>query len=97
MTLGTLIKKYRLAAGLTQTNLAEHTRTSQAAISKIESGWTTGGPWATLGLLAGVLGIPPQELGEAVLAAAPDAGPRLTLGIPQPRPRPALPRFGDRQ
>ena len=95
MTLGNLIKKYRLAAGLTQTDLAEYAGTSQPAISRIESGHAAGGPWATLGLLAGVLGIPPQELGEAVIATAPDTGPRLTLGIPQPRP--ALPRFGDRQ
>ncbi len=89
MTLGTLIKKYRGYRDLTQVTLAERVGTTQAHISRLESGHLTGGPWTTLGLLARVLGIPPEELGEAVLATAPDAGPRLTLGIPQPRPAPS--------
>ncbi len=67
MTLGNLIKKHRIAAGLTQVDLAEHVGAAQPTISNLESGRIPPS-LALLSLLAIVLGITPQALGEAVLA-----------------------------
>jgi ribosome-binding protein aMBF1 (putative translation factor) len=52
--LARIIIKHRLAAGITQQELAERMGTSHSAVSRIESGWHTAKP-ETLGRLAEAL------------------------------------------
>jgi transcriptional regulator with XRE-family HTH domain len=84
-TFGELLRRYRLAAGLTQEELAERAQVSQRAISDLERGQRTR-PWRdTVQLLATALG-----LGAADRAQLEVAGRRATYLAPEtigPRPR----------
>ncbi|MEA3224927.1 MAG: helix-turn-helix transcriptional regulator [Planctomycetota bacterium] len=65
-TAGQKIREARIAAGLTQTELAEATHTTQGHISGLERGWHSGRPSypkvATLKRLAVALKCPWYEL-----------------------------------
>ena len=54
--LARIIIKHRLAAGITQLELADRMATSHSAVSRIESGWHTAKP-ETLSRLAEALGM----------------------------------------
>jgi non-specific serine/threonine protein kinase len=96
-TFGDLLRRYRLAAGLTQEELAEHSRLSPRAISDLERG-ARNRPWRdTVQLLADALRLEASgraELEEAARRARPSAaevvrdgthddahGPRTNLPI----------------
>lgn len=73
-TFGALLKRYRLAAGLTQEELAERARLSVRAISDLERGLHHAPQKETVALLADALAATPQE--RAALDAARRAGSR---------------------
>jgi transcriptional regulator with XRE-family HTH domain len=58
---GTLLRRYRLAAGLSQEALAERAGLSAAAISALESGRRTAPRPDTVTLLATALGLTPTN------------------------------------
>jgi predicted ATPase/transcriptional regulator with XRE-family HTH domain len=66
---GDLLRRHRLAAGLTQASLAERARLSVEAISTLERGSRRRPTQATLELLAGALELSPAER-EAFVACA---------------------------
>ncbi|HEX6800073.1 MAG TPA: AAA family ATPase [Ktedonobacterales bacterium] len=61
LTLGGLLRRYRLAAGLTQEELAEKAGLSVNAISALERGISRAPRHDTVTLLAGALGLQPAE------------------------------------
>jgi predicted ATPase len=66
---GALLRRHRLAAGLTQASLAERSRLSVEAISTLERGSRRRPTRATVELLAGALELPPAER-DAFVASA---------------------------
>jgi non-specific serine/threonine protein kinase len=82
---GDLLRRYRLAAGLTQEELAEKSQISPRAISDLERGQRTR-PWRdTIQLLAQALHLDASDRARLEAAARP-ASP-LALGAVGPRPR----------
>ncbi len=73
-TFGALLKRYRLAAELTQEELAERARLSVRAISDLERGLHRAPQKETVALLADALAVTPAE--RAALEAARRAGSR---------------------
>lgn len=73
-TFGALLKRYRLAAGLTQEELAERARLSVRAISDLERGLHRAPQKETVALLADALAVTPPE--RAALEAARRVGSR---------------------
>ena len=73
-TFGALLKRYRLAAGLTQEELAERARLSVRAISDLERGLHRAPQKETVALLADALTVTPAE--RAALEAARRTGSR---------------------
>src|SRR5207244_5287632 len=66
---GDLLRQYRLAAGLTQEELAEKAQVSPRAISDLERGLRTR-PWRdTIQLLANALQVEPSERAQLEAAA----------------------------
>jgi predicted ATPase/transcriptional regulator with XRE-family HTH domain len=95
---GDLLRRHRLAAGLTQEQLAEKAQLSARAVSDLERG-TRSRPWRdTIRLLATALALPPAEraeleaaarrsgtvLGEPPAPAAPSPGPNALSNLPLP-------------
>jgi len=72
---GALLKRHRVAAGLTQEELAEHAKLSVRAISDLERGLHRAPQKDTIGLLAEALALAEQDR-TAFAAAARPAGPR---------------------
>jgi len=92
MTFGALLKRARLAAGLTQEGLAERAGLSAKAVSDLERGPARTPQLDTVARLAGALALDREGraglLAAARPPAAPPARPRLTL------PRPLTPLIG---
>jgi predicted ATPase/transcriptional regulator with XRE-family HTH domain len=94
VTFAELIKRQRLAAGLTQEALAERAGLSAKAVSDLERDPGRSPRLATVTLLADALGAGPQERAE-LLAAARPGGPGATAGAAASAagmPRRAMPR-----
>jgi len=73
---GTLLRRYRLAAGLTQEALAERARISLNGISALERGYRRWPQRGTLALLAGALALSNDQRQAFEAAAAQPAFPR---------------------
>lgn len=87
---GTLLKQYRLAAGLSQEALAERAALSARAISDLERGINRTPRRDTLDLLARALSLPDRKRVTLTLAARPEIDP--TVATPdQHDPRNNLP------
>ncbi len=88
---GAVLRRYRLAAGLSQEALAERSGLSLRGISDLERGERTSPRFETVRLLADGLALDPQQRDELVAAARSsplsDAGPPLL-------PRPHSPLIG---
>jgi predicted ATPase/transcriptional regulator with XRE-family HTH domain len=67
---GRLLRRYRLAAGLSQEGLAERARMSVNGISALERGYRRMPRFETLSLLSGALALSSEQRQEFVLAAA---------------------------
>jgi predicted ATPase/transcriptional regulator with XRE-family HTH domain len=104
---GTLLRQYRLAAGLSQETLAERARLSLHGISALERGYRRTPQRETLELLAGALALNPEQRRTFEQAARQTSfrrgrgGDRVTVG-PWPSPGSAhlplaLTRFVGRQ
>jgi predicted ATPase/transcriptional regulator with XRE-family HTH domain len=91
--LGPLLRRLRLAAGLSQEALAERAGLSAKAVAQLETGKRTAPRAETLGLLAGALALGPEE--RSALAAAargePPALPPAAPGDDRPPPLPVPP------
>jgi predicted ATPase len=87
---GAALKRYRLAAGLTQEALAERARLSARAVSDLERGVNRAPRPGTLALLAKALRLGPEARAALTAAAAPPAAgaalgpPRLPHNLPAP-------------
>lgn len=93
LTFGTLLRRHRLAAGLSQEALAERARVSVEGISALERGFRRAPQRETLELLAGALALSPDQR-RAFEDAAAAASPRrreasVTVG-PWPSSRAAI-------
>lgn len=75
---GRLLRRYRLAAGLSQEALAERAGLSSDAVASLERGRRTAPRADTVARLAGALGIDPTERAALVSAAAGEATARET-------------------
>src|SRR6478672_13464061 len=71
---GSLLKRYRRAAGLTHERLAERAGLSARAISDLERGVSRGPRAGTLGLLIEALQLAPEQRAAFEAAARPGAG-----------------------
>ncbi len=87
-TFGALLKRHRLAAGLSQEQLAERAELTAQAISTLERGFRRAPYRDTVGALARALALSPAEAaafaaavsrGRADMATAPERGPVLPL------------------
>jgi DNA-binding XRE family transcriptional regulator len=78
LAFGELLKRYRLAAGLSQERLAERAGLSERAVSDLERGLRRAPQRATLQLLALALGLCPQD--QPALEAAVVRARRLPAG-----------------
>src|SRR5438046_8409464 len=86
LTFGDLLRRFRLASGLTQEELAERAQVSPRAISDLERGLRSR-PWReTIQLLAAALKLDPAE--RAQLEAAARAGTASASGLTKGRPHP---------
>ncbi len=70
---GTLLRRHRLAAGLSQQSLAERARMSIDGISALERGYRKTPQFETVALLAGALALSEEHRREFVAAAQPGA------------------------
>jgi transcriptional regulator with XRE-family HTH domain/tetratricopeptide (TPR) repeat protein len=93
LTFGALLKRYRIAAGLTQEELAERARLSRRGISDLERGMNRTPRRDTVALLAAALQLPAREHGAFEAAA------RGSLALParhDPVSPPLVGRGGER-
>ena len=90
LTFGVLLRRYRLAAGLTQEELAERARLSLAAINTLERGARLAPRKETVALLAEALALTASERAE-LEAAARRHGPALPPAPTFPTPAEAQP------
>jgi predicted ATPase/transcriptional regulator with XRE-family HTH domain len=86
-----LLKRQRLAAGLTQEALAERAGLSAKAVGDLERDPDRSPRLATVTLLADALGADPEQRGELLAAARPAPAPGTPAGGMDP-PRRVLPR-----
>lgn len=94
---GALLRRLRLAAGLTQEGLAERAGVSAGAISDLERNPTRLPRLDSVALLAGALGLDAAERARFVAAARPAveaAVSVVTTAAPQALPRPLTPLLG---
>jgi tetratricopeptide (TPR) repeat protein/transcriptional regulator with XRE-family HTH domain len=84
LAFGTQLRRYRIAAGLTQEELAERARVSQRSISDMERGVPHTPRPDTVALLATALDLPAPSRAAFAEAAR-------HLGTPPPAPAPSLP------
>jgi transcriptional regulator with XRE-family HTH domain len=89
-TVGPLLRRLRLRAGLSQEALAERAGLSQAAIGALEQGLRRRPRPHTVSALAAALGLPPTER-DALLAAAEHEGGPITPGVAAPATPRSLP------
>ena len=82
-----LLKRPRLAAGLTQEALAERAGLSAKAVGDLERDPDRSPRLATVALLADALGADPEQRGELLAAARPTPGPALRPPAPPPAAR----------
>lgn len=97
LTFGTLLKRHRRAAGLTQEELAERAELSVEAISALERGVSRAPHRDTVGLLADALGMSGGErtLFEAAARKREDAaGPLPARGLSSPSGTDGVPTVG---
>ncbi len=90
LSFGALLRRYRLAAGLTQEELAERARLSLAAINTLERGARLAPRKETVALLAEALALTASERAE-LEAAARQHGLALPLAPTPPTPAEAQP------
>ncbi len=76
---GVLLKRYRVAAGLTQEALAQRASLSTRAVSDLERGVNKTPRHDTLDLLAAALALSPHKRALWVTAARPQAGPAVAI------------------
>ncbi|HEX9038906.1 MAG TPA: helix-turn-helix domain-containing protein [Ktedonobacterales bacterium] len=86
-TAGALLKRYRLAAGLSQEALAGQAGVSVRAVSDIERGIHRAPRGATLLLLADALALTPERRALLLAAAHPGAAPDDPPPVPPPSTR----------
>src|SRR5215217_715389 len=95
---GALLRRQRLAAGLTQEALAERSGVSAKAVSELERDPSRAPRLETVALLADALRIDPEERARLLAAARPDRGPPETPLAAERAgnslPRPLTPLFG---
>ena len=95
---GTLLRRSRLAAGLTQETLAERARVSAKTVSELERDPARSPRLDTVALLADALGLGSAERASFLAAARPGAAPHATPVDAPPAlralPRPLTPLFG---
>src|SRR5579884_535542 len=95
---GVPLKRFRLAAGLTQEALAERAGLSAKAVSELERNPERTPRLESVTLLADALHLPAEDRGRLLAAARPGAGPTSTPSlISQPSrdlPRPLTPLIG---
>jgi predicted ATPase/DNA-binding XRE family transcriptional regulator len=82
LSLGALLKRYRLAAGLTQEALAERAGLSTRAVSDLERGRSRAPRYDTLDLLAEGLQLPTEQRAALFAAARPALPPAEAHPIP---------------
>jgi predicted ATPase/transcriptional regulator with XRE-family HTH domain len=87
---GTLLRRYRTLAGLSQESLAERAGISTRAVSDLERGVNRAPRAETLDLLAAALALAPDERAALIAAAHPDLDPPT---MPKPTPTPAHSRL----
>jgi transcriptional regulator with XRE-family HTH domain len=93
--LGTLLRRHRLAAGLTQEELAERSGLSVRAISNIERGRTAGPYSRSVRMLAQALKLPDQVREELQQAARRKENGHQPVVVPhRPVPRQLPPAVG---
>ena len=81
-TFGTLLKRYRMAAGLTQEGLAERANLSTRAISDLERGLSRAPRYDTLALLASALSLSSEQRAALFAAARPPLSEDDTQAAP---------------
>jgi transcriptional regulator with XRE-family HTH domain len=81
-TFGTLLRRHRQAAALSQEALAERARVSVAAVSALERGKRSVPRLETVGLLAEALGLAGKERRAFLAAARPSAEGPAPAGTP---------------
>ncbi|HEX5415168.1 MAG TPA: helix-turn-helix transcriptional regulator, partial [Chloroflexota bacterium] len=94
---GTLLKRYRVAAGLTQEELAERSGLSVRGISDLERGRRSHPYHGTIRLLADTLGLTEEERSVLSATARPGAGatvPATTADPPSNLPNPVTSFIG---
>jgi predicted ATPase/transcriptional regulator with XRE-family HTH domain len=99
-TFGGLLRRARLAAGLTQEALAEQSGVSAKAVSELERNAARTPRFATVTLLANVLGLDARQHAELVAAARPgtaswaEAGTATEASLRRMMPQPLTPLIG---
>jgi transcriptional regulator with XRE-family HTH domain len=83
---GSLLRRERLAAGLTQEALAERAGLSPKAVSDLERDPARTPRLATVTLLADALGAAPERRAELLAAARPQPAPGAAPGAPSAAP-----------
>jgi predicted ATPase/transcriptional regulator with XRE-family HTH domain/TolA-binding protein len=95
---GALLKRHRLAAGLTQEALAERAGLSPKAVSDLERDPTRSPRLGTVTLLADALGVGPEQRAALLAAARPGVDAGVTAPVVESRrwviPRPLTPLIG---
>ncbi len=94
VSLGQLIKRYRIAAGLTQEELAERASLSARAIRALETGGRRTPRKDTLALLASALNLTPAERGRLEMEARQSRAPERPRINATTRPRERTPLIG---
>ncbi len=84
-----LLKRYRVAAGLSQEALAERARLSTRGLSDLERGVNRAPHAETVARLAVALGLTPEERAEFEAAVDRRRGPPTTAGVTAPSPSPS--------
>ena len=94
-TFGPLLRRLRLAAGLTQEELAERAAISTRGLQLLERGGRTAPRAETVRLLADALGLSPEARAELIAAAHPElATPSPPACKPSALPTPPTPLVG---
>jgi predicted ATPase/DNA-binding XRE family transcriptional regulator len=91
---GDLLGAYRRAAGLTQEELAGRAGLSSDAVSLLERGLRTSPRASTVALLAGALGLAPEERQALAVAAKRRRAPVAVLRVPPDLRMPQTPFIG---
>src|SRR5688572_5587724 len=91
-TLAALLRRHRVAAGLTQARLAEMAGLSAHAISLLKRGTRRRPRVETVKALTAALGLDPESAEQLLLAAKTPRRPRVEQAAPPRAPDPVLPR-----